>query len=122
MDLIVSLPLTSVGHTAIVVFVDRFSKMAQFVATTDQVSAKDFALLFRHHVLRLHGCPRDLVSDRDPRFTSNIFRELCALMGVQQNMSTAFHPQSDGQTERVNRVLEDMLRHFVGPLQDDWDT
>jgi hypothetical protein len=122
MDLIVSLPLTSAGHTAIVVFVDRFSKMAHFVATTDQVSAKDFALLFRHHVLRLHGCPRDLVSDRDPRFTSHFFRELCALMGVQQNMSTAFHPQSDGQTERVNRVLEDMLRHFVGPLQDDWDT
>jgi GTP cyclohydrolase II len=70
MDLIVSLPMTTAGQTAVVVFVDRFSKMAHFVATTGQVSAKDFAHLFRHHVLRLHGCPCDLVSDRDPRFTS----------------------------------------------------
>jgi hypothetical protein len=82
MDLTVSLPLTSAGHTAIVVFVDRFSTLAHFVATANQVLAKDFALLFRHHVLRLHGCPCDLVNDQDPRFTSNFFRELCALMGV----------------------------------------
>ena len=62
------------------------------------------------------------MSDRDPHFTSNFFKGFCKLAGVHQSMSSAFHPQADGQTERVNRVLEDMLRHYVGPLQDDWDT
>ena len=121
MDLITALPQTDKGHTAIYVFVDRLSKMAHFVPTTTDVSAEECACLFRHHVVRLHGCPTDVVSDRDPRFTSNFFAEYCRLMGVAQNMSTAFHPQSDGQTERVNRVLEDMLRNFVSPLQNDWD-
>jgi hypothetical protein len=72
-------------------------------------------------VFRLHGVPASIVSDRDPRFTSQFFSELCALLGVSQDMSTAFHPQSDGQTERMNRTLEDMLRHYVSPTQTDWN-
>ena len=97
MDLITSLPLTDHGFTAIIVFVDRLSKMAHFVPTVNEVSAVDCAQWFRHQVLRLHGCPRNVVSDRDPRFTSNFFAEFCRLAGVEQHMSSAFHPQSDGQ-------------------------
>ncbi len=69
----------------------------------------------------MHGVPVKVISDRDLRFTSAFIKELCALVGARQAMSTPYHPQTDGQTERVNRVLEDMLRHFVSPVQDDWD-
>ena len=121
MDLITSLPLTEKGHTAILVIVDHFSKMGHFAPCADTLTAKEAATLFRHHVIRLHGCPEELVTDRDLRFTSHFFSEFCNLTGVKQSMSSAFHPESDGQTERLNRILEDMLRHFVGPLQNDWD-
>jgi hypothetical protein len=82
----------------------------------------EFASVFMWQVFRLHGMPREIVSDRDTRFVSEFWRNVCTMLGVQQSMSTAFHPQSDGQTERANRTLEEMLRHFVNPHQDDWDT
>lgn len=121
MDFITQLPVTRHGNDAIVVFVDRLSKMVHFAATKTSVSAEEVARLFRHEVFRLHGIPAELVSDRDPRFTSRFWVELSSLLGSKLKMSTAFHPQTDGQTERVNRVLEDMLRHYVSPVQDDWD-
>ena len=121
MDLITQLPLTKKGHDAIVVFVDRLSKMVHVAPTTNEVTAEGIATLLRHHVVRLHGLPSELVTDRDPRFTAKFMRELCQTLGVKQSMSTAFHPESDGQTERMNRVLEDVLRHYVSPAQDDWD-
>ena len=68
-----------------------------------------------------HGAPQELVSDRDPRFTSVFWTEVCKLLQIKRSMSTAYHPQSDGQTERMNRVLEDMLRHYFSPTQTDWD-
>lgn len=61
------------------------------------------------------------MNDRDARFTSEFFKKVCQLLGVKQCMSTAYHLDSDGQNERANRTLEDMLRHFVGPALDDWD-
>ena len=121
MDLITQLPATRSGYDAIAVFVDKLSKMVHLAPCQTACSAQDFAKLFRHHVQRLHGLPKKLVSDRDPRFTGNFLREVMRLNGVQQALSTAFHPQTDGQTERVNRILEDMLRHYVNPYQDDWD-
>jgi hypothetical protein len=121
MDFIMSLPKTVQGHTAIMVMVDRMSKMVHLAPCTDTVTAVEAAGLFVHHVVRLHGLPLDIVSDRDPRFTSSFWKEICSLMEVRQSMSTAFHPQSDGQTERMNRVLEDMIRHYVSPTQTDWD-
>src|SRR4029077_4912168 len=72
-------------------------------------------------VVRLHGIPKSIVSDRDPRFTSKFWQELWRLCGTQLKMSTAYHPQTDGQTERSNRTLEDVLRHYVSPRQNDWD-
>jgi hypothetical protein len=79
------------------------------------------ARIFVREVWRLHGLPREIISDRDPRFTGHFAREICRLIGTKQSMSTAYHPQSDGQTERVNRILEDVLRHYVSPDQTDWD-
>ncbi|KAJ9514422.1 hypothetical protein QJQ45_012357 [Haematococcus lacustris] len=122
MDLITQLPSTAAGHDAIVVFVDRLTKMIHAVPTTTTVSASILARTFFDHVFRLHGLPKVIVSDRDPRFTSTFWTELFRLTGTHLNMSTANHPQTDGQTERANRTLEDMLRNFVSPYHDDWDT
>ena len=121
MDFITGLPITRSGHDAIVVFVDRLSKMARFAPTTTTVTAEGTAKLFFENVYRSHGLPSEIVSDRDPRFTSAFMRDLCKRMRTKQAMSTAYHPQTDGQTERMNRILEDYLRHFVAPNQNDWD-
>jgi transposase InsO family protein len=121
MDFITQLPQTEKGHDAILVVVDRLTKMVRFVPTNTGVSAKDTAALFLNEVFRVFGMPKELITDRDPRFTGKFFTELCRLLGVKQCLSTAYHPQTDGQTERMNRVLEDMLRHYVNPRGTDWD-
>jgi hypothetical protein len=120
MDLITDLPLTSCGHDAIIVVVDRLTKLAHFIPCTTKCSALDVAKMFHDNIFRLHGIPKEIISDRDPRFTSKFWEQLCHHLGTQRNMSTPYHPQSDGQTERMNRVLEEMLRHFVTPYQTDW--
>jgi hypothetical protein len=121
MDFITQLPKTASGYDAILVVVDRLTKMAKFVPTTTDVSAKETAALFLREVFRVFGMPQELITDRDPRFTGKFFAEICRLLGVKQCLSTAYHPQSDGHTERMNRVLEDMLRHYVNPRGTDWD-
>jgi hypothetical protein len=121
MDLITQLPVTKAGHDAITVFVDRLTKMVHFVPCKTAISAEELAKMFVHEVWRLHGLPKEIVSDRDPRFTGQFWTEVMRLVGTKQSMSTAFHPQTDGQTERANGILEDMLRAYVSPEQDDWD-
>ena len=116
MDFIVQLPTTKDGHDAILVFVDRLTKMTHLAATTTTATAEATAKLFRQHVIKLHGWPYDIVSDRDSKFAGKLTRELNELNGIESRLSTAFHPQTDGQTERVNRVLEDMLRQMSTPL------
>ena len=120
MDFITGLPKSKDGHDAILV-VDRLSKWAYFIPTVTTADAKDTARLFHDHVFARHGMPKRLVSDRDSRFTSHFWRALFDAMGTTLGMSTAYHPQTDGQTERVNRVLEEALRAYVGALQTDWD-
>ena len=115
--MIISLPQTASGATAIAVFVDRLSKMVHLGACTDETGAEELADIFLDNVFKLHGLPRELVSDRDPRFTSKLWQALMNRLGVSTAMSSAYHPQTDGNTERVNRVLEDMLRHFIDPSQ-----
>jgi hypothetical protein len=122
MDFITSLPETKHGYTAILVFVDKLTKMAHFCPTTDTCSAEGWAALFLQNVVRLHGLPRKIISDRDARFTGTFTTELCRLLGTRQALSTSFHPQTDGQTEKMNRTLEEMLRHYVAPAHDDWDS
>ena len=121
MDLITSLPLTTDGHDAIIVFVDRLTKMAHFAATTTNVTAPELADIFVNTVIKLHGVPKSLISDRDSKFTSSFWARICDRLGMVQGMSSAFHPQTDGQTERMNSVLEDMIRHYTSDRQDNWD-
>jgi hypothetical protein len=119
MDFIVELP-PSDGHDAIYVCVDRFTKMAHFIPTTTAITAEGTAQLYYRHVWKHHGLPADIVSDWGPQFVSRFTRHLLTRLGVQGNRSTAFHPQSDGQTERVNQTLEQYLRIYCGYHQDDW--
>lgn len=121
MDLITNLPKTPRGHDAIITFTDRLSKMVHFAPTVTEVDAPGVARIFFDSVFRLHGLPTTIVSDRDPRFTSNFWRCLFNLTGTKLGMSTAYHPETDGQSERTNRTLEDMLRAYVNNKHDDWD-
>lgn len=121
LDFIMSLPCTKRGHTAILVVVDKLTKMTHLIPTTVNVTGEETAKLYIDHVFKHHGVPEAIVSDRDPRFTSNFMTAFLKIINVKQRLSTAFHPQTDGQTERMNRTLEDMLRHYVGPIHDRWD-
>ena len=124
MDFITQLPTTrkseSLGFDAIFVVVCRLTKMAHFIATHTNATATDTAILYIQHIFRLHGMPSSIVSDRDSKFTSSFWQALHSGLGTRLDMSTAFHPQSDGQTERMNRTLEDILRAYVSSKQDDW--
>jgi hypothetical protein len=121
MDLITGLPLTIKGHDCIVVWVDRLTKMTHFAPCTTKKTGAELAELFVHNVVRLHGVPVDMVTDRDVRFQSDFWNNIIRMLGTKRAMFTAFHPQTDGQTERMNRVLEEMLRHYVSTQQNDWD-
>ena len=109
MDFITQLPRSKDGYDAIVMFVDTFSKMVHFAKTKTEASAMDTAKIFFDQVYKYHGLPKVIVSDRDLKFTSKFWKALFNTLGTKLSMSTAFHPQSDGQTERANRTLEDML-------------
>lgn len=118
-DLIAPLP-RSHGSDAILVVVDRLSKRAHFIPTTTEVDSLGIARLFRDHVWKLHGLPDTVLSDRGTQFVSGFMREFYSLIGVNSARSTAYHPRTDGQTERVNMELELFLRIFVNHRQDDW--
>lgn len=122
MDFIVGLPVTPLQHDSITVFVDKLSKQVHFVPSKSTNTATDVAHIFFNNVFRLHGMPRTIVSDRDSKFTSKFWQELTRLMDIKLAMSTAFHPQTDGQSERANQTLESMLRAFVNQQQNNWDT
>ncbi|KAF1313427.1 Pol protein, partial [Globisporangium splendens] len=113
MDFIFGLPRDKHGRNGILVFVDRFSKMVHLAPVSDKISAEMTAKVFVDVVFRLHGLPVEIVSDRDTRFTSEFWRALFGLLDTKLAMSTVVHPETDGQTERVNRVLEDVLRSYA---------
>ena len=121
-DLITGLPKTKSNYNAIAVFVCRLTKMVHFVPTRSNVDAVGYSKIFLNNVFKLHGMPTEIVSDRDPRFTSLWWTEFCKSVGIKRSMSTAYKPSSDGMTERVNRILEEYLRSFVQPNQRNWDT
>jgi transposase InsO family protein len=118
MDFITDLP-ESEGCQTIWVVVDRFTRMAHFVGLKEKTAAA-VARQFVNHIWKPHGLPDDIVSDRDTAFTSKFWKEVMNFLGIKQRMSTAFHPQTDGQTERVNQVLEAYLREYCSYEQDDW--
>src|ERR1700753_1153854 len=119
MDFIVELPKSD-GYDTVLVVVDRLTKMAHFIPTTTKIDAKGTAQLLLDNVWRLHGTPLDVISDRGTQFASKVAQALFNLMGIKSNLSTAYHPQTDGQTERVNGILEQYLRIFSSYRQDDW--
>jgi hypothetical protein len=118
-DLITGLP-KSQGNDSIMVVVDRLSKMIHVIPTTETVTSEGVARHFRDNVWKLHGLPEQVISDRGTQFVSGFMKELYGLLGIKMAPSTAYHPQTDGQTERVNQEIEQYLRVFVNHRQDDW--
>jgi len=110
----------SKDHDTIWVVVDRLTKQRHLVPCSTTVNARDLADIFLQHVFRLHGLPWTITSDRGPQFASAFWHRLCAQLGIELSLSTAFHPQTDGQTERMNAVMEQYLWSYVNYLQDDW--
>ena len=119
MDYIEQLP-SSGGFDSILVIVCRFSKMAIFLPTHTTARSRDLADDFLKHVFSKHGLPDDIVSDRGSKFVSKFWRTVTNKLGITASLSTAYHPQSDGQTERVNQTLEQYLRIYCAYQQDDW--
>ena len=120
MDLIVGLPRTQRGFDSIHTFVDRLTKFFYLVPTTATVDAAGDAQLYINNVFKLHGLSQTITCDRDPRFTAEFFKDVFHRLGTEIKFSTANHPQTDGPSERANRVVGDILRGYVN-RQCDWD-
>jgi len=118
-DFITKLPLAQ-GYNTILVVCDCFSKMVHFIATTEKTSAEGLAKLFQDHIWKLHGLPESIISDRGVQFAAGMMKELNNLLGIQTKLSTAYHPQTDGQMERINQKLEQYLRVFIDHRQEQW--
>ncbi len=121
MDFIGPLPKTSRGHDFILVVVDRLSKMAHFLPCKTNINGPALAQLFLDRIYSLHGLPKSVVTDRGTQFLNSFNTALCSLLGTRHAVSSAYHPETDGQTERINRVLGEMLRHYTNLQYDDWD-
>lgn len=119
MDFVEGLPVSD-GYNAIMVVVDRLSKYAHFIAVSHPFTAAQIATIFMRDIFRLHGLPKRIVSDRDPIFLSNFWTHFFRLQGTQLCHSSAYHPESDGQSEVVNRSLEHYLRCFVFDKPSSW--
>ena len=118
-DFITKLPLAQ-GYDSILVVVDWFTKMAHFVPTTEKTMAEGLARLFEDNMWQLHGLPESIISDRGPQFAAGLMRELNKMLGIKTKLSMAFHPQTDGQTERINQELEQYLHMFIDHCQEQW--
>jgi hypothetical protein len=119
-DFIVELP-PSHGFNAINVWVCRLTKMAHFLPCSTTCSSKQLAKLCFENIFKVHGWPKDVVSDRGPQFISAFWSDFCDLMKISPKLSTSYHPETDGQTERVNQILEQYLRCYVNYYQNDWN-
>jgi len=118
-DFITKLPLAQ-GYDVILVVCDCFSKMAHFIATMEKTSAEGLTKLFWDHIWKLHRLPESIISDRGVQFAVEMMKELNNLLGIQTKLSTAYHPQIDGQMEKINQKLEQYLRVFIDHRQEQW--
>ncbi|GJR11004.1 putative nucleotidyltransferase, ribonuclease H [Tanacetum coccineum] len=121
MDFVTGLPRTQRKHDAIWVVVDRLTKSAHFLPIRKDYPVSKLAEMFQQEIVRLHGTPSAIVSDRDPRFTSRFWKGLQKAWGTRLKFSTAFHPETDGQSERTIQTLEDMLRSCALEWAGNWD-
>ena len=121
MDFIEQLPASG-NHTSILVIVDRLTKQALFIPTHDTITSPELAQLFLSHVFSKHGAPAHVTSNRGPEFVSHFFRSLGTLLQMELHFTSGHHPEGDGQTERVNQVLEQYLRAYTNYQQDNWST
>jgi hypothetical protein len=118
-DFIIEL-LESGGYDAIMVVIDSVGKQSHFIKAVTTITATGAANLYLHNVWKLHGLPWKVISDRGPQFVALFMKELYRLLGIEAASSTAYHPQTDRQTERVNQELEQFLQIFVRERQDNW--
>jgi transposase InsO family protein len=120
MDMITKLPQSS-GFDLVLVVVDLLSKMSHFIPCKEAASSLTLANLFCMHIFRIHGLPDKIISDRGSTFVSKFWQALMNSLNIKSALSTAYHPHTDGQTERTNQTLEDYLWHFCSYYQDNWD-
>ena len=104
----------------IVVIINRFTKMIHLKATTMNISSEEIVKIYRDDIWKLHGIPRKILSDRGPQFASKFMEEFTKALGTKRQLSTAYHLQTDGQTERINQEIGTFLRHYVNYQQNDW--
>ncbi|GJW19267.1 putative reverse transcriptase domain-containing protein [Tanacetum coccineum] len=121
MDFVTKLPRTSSGHDIIWVIVDRLTKSAHFLPMREDYKMERLARLYLNEIVARHGVPISIISDRDSRFTSRFWQSMQEALGTRLDMSTAYHPQTDGQSERTIQTLEDMLRACVLDFGGSWD-
>ncbi|MBW0511899.1 hypothetical protein O181_051614 [Austropuccinia psidii MF-1] len=121
MDFITQLPPPN-SFDSILVIVDRFSKMAVFIPPMSSITSLDLAHLFIKNIFSKHGLPSSIVSDRGLLFAYSFWPNLCKKLKISRDLSNAYHPETDGHTERVNKILEQYLCMYVSYPQDDWNT
>jgi len=122
MDFVVGLPKTPKGFDSIWVIVERLTKSAHFIPINIIFSLEKLTSLYISEIVKLHGVPSSIVSDRDPRFTSRFWESLNRALGTKLRISSAYHPQTDGQTERTIQSLEDFLRVCVLEQKGSWES
>ena len=120
MDFIVGL-LWSNSYSAILVVVCRLTKMRHFIPCQDTCTAEQLADLYTWNIFHLHGLPKTVVSDRGTQFIAKFWKGLYKILKIEALLSTPYHPETDGQTERMNAILEQYLRAYINYLQDDWE-
>ena len=118
-DIIGPLPKSN-GMDTIMVIVNQFTKIIRLKATTTNISSEEIAKIYRDEIWKLYGVPRKILSDREPQFASKFMEEFTKVLGTKRQLSIAYHPQTDGQTERINQEIRTFLWYYVNYQQDNW--
>ena len=121
MDFMTGFPMIVRQHDSIMVVVDKLTKVAHLIPIKSMHRTDAIAKIFMKDIFKLHGFPKAIIFDRDTKFTSNFWKSLFVNLGTKMNFSTTCHPQTDGKTERVNRILEDMLHMYVMDKPTKWE-
>jgi len=108
------------GMNAIVVIVDQFTKMIRLKATITNISLEGIAKIYRDEIWKLHGVPKKILSNRGPQFASKFMKEFTKVLGTKRQLLMAYHPQTNGQTERINQEIGTFLWHYINYQQDNW--